>query len=139
MQSILVQDYMNRQPLLVSDQDNIRAVVSKLIGHNVIGAPVVSAGGALVGFVSEQDCIKEMLNDAFYCEEPGSVTKVMHKEVLTVTPTTSIVEMAQTMLASKPKNYPVIDNGKIVGLFNRQHVLRALLDNDEDCYLRKPS
>lgn len=137
MQSILVQDFMNRQPLLISDQDNIRTVVAKLIGHNVIGAPVVNAEKKLVGFVSEQDCIKEMLNDAFYCEEPGSVTKVMHKDVLTVSPNTSIVEVAQTMLSAKPKNYPVVENGKLVGLFSRQHVLRALLDNDEDCYLRK--
>ena len=137
MQSILVQDYMNRQPLMVSDEDNIRTVVSKLIGHNIIGAPVVSSTGELVGFISEQDCIKEMLNDAFYCEEPGSVTKVMHRDVLTVTPNTSIVEVAQTMLDNKPKNYPVVENGKIVGLFSRQHVLRALLDIADDCYIRK--
>jgi CBS domain-containing protein len=139
MQSILVQDFMNRQPLVVNITDNIRTVVIKLLEHRVIGAPVIDSDNQLVGFVSEQDCIKEMLNDAFYCEEPASVTKVMHKEVLTVSPTTSIVEVAQTMLANKPKNYPVVEGGKLVGLINRQHVLRALLASDDDCYLRKPA
>lgn len=135
MHSILVRDYMDNDPHAISVKANVSDVVKSLLDAGVIGAPVIDENEKVIGFVSEQDCIKEMLNDAFYCEEPAIVTDVMHTDVLTVSPDTSIVEIAQIMLQSKPKNYPVVDNGKLVGLINRSLILKALLEYDEDCYI----
>jgi len=137
MHSILVADYMDHDPHAVTADSNVKDAVEILLKFGVIGVPVIDATSTVVGYLSEQDCIKEMLNDAFYCEEPSAVAKVMQREVLTVGPETSIVEIAQKILTNKPKNYPVVDNGKLVGLISRSHVLKALLENDEDCYLRK--
>ncbi len=135
MHSILVKDYMDNDPHAVHQTANVRDVVESLLKAGVIGCPVIDDKENVVGFISEQDCIKEMLNDAFYCEEPPSVDVVMHTDVLTVSPSTSIVEIAQTMLQHKPKNYPVVDDGKLVGLINRSLILKALIENDEDCYI----
>ncbi|GAB1257188.1 CBS domain-containing protein [Aurantivibrio plasticivorans] len=136
--SILVTDYMDNDPHAIPVSANVRDAVESLLKSKVHGAPVVDEQHKLVGFVSEQDCIKELLNYAFYCEEPSPVTKVMRTEVITTTPETSIVELAENMTAQRPKNYPVVDNfGKLIGLINRSHILKALLENDEDCYLRK--
>lgn len=137
MHSILVADFMNHQPSIVKDTDNVRTAVELLLTKKIIGVPVVDENKNLVGYLSEQDCIEEMLNDVFHCEEPGSVSKVMQKDVLSVKPTTTIVELAQTIIKNKPKNYPVIDDGKLVGLISRTQVLKALVDNDDDCYLRQ--
>lgn len=137
MHSILVADFMNHQPSIVKDTDNVRAAVELLLDKKIIGVPVVDESKNLVGYLSEQDCIEEMLNDAFYCEEPGSVSKVMQKDVLSVKPNTTIVELAQSIIKNKPKNYPVVDDGKLVGLISRTQVLKALVDNDDDCYLRQ--
>jgi len=135
MHSILVKDYMDNDPHAVLVTANVRDVVVSLLKAGVIGCPVIDEKENVVGFVSEQDCIKEMLNDAFYCEEPPAVSAVMHSDVLTVSPDTSIVEVAQTMLAHKPKNYPVVDDGKLIGLINRSLILKAIVENDEDCYI----
>ena len=135
MHSILVKDYMDHDPHAVHITTNVRDVVESLLKAGVIGCPVIDDSKKVVGFVSEQDCIKEMLNDAFYCEEPPEVRAVMHGDVMTVSPETSIVEIAQTMMANKPKNYPVVDNGKLVGLINRSLILKAIIENDEDCYI----
>lgn len=137
MQSIFVADFMNHQPHVVTDTTNVREAVELLLKEHIIGVPVVDSSKKLVGYLSEQDCIEEMLNDAFYCEEPAAVSKVMQKEVLSVKPTTSIVEMAQLIIKSRPKNYPVIEDGKLVGLISRSDVLKALVANDDDCYLRQ--
>ena len=139
MHSILVADFMNHQPHVVQENDNVRAAVELLLKYKIIGVPVVDSNQNLVGYLSEQDCIEEMLNDAFYCEEPGSVSKVMQRDVMSVTPNTTIVELAQTIIKNRPKNYPVIDDGKLVGMISRTEVLQALIDNDDDCYLRKTS
>ncbi|WP_111641965.1 CBS domain-containing protein [Marinimicrobium alkaliphilum] len=136
MHSILVRDYMQRDTNAISVSANIAEVVSRLVKGKIPGAPVIDDKKTVVGFVSEQDCIKEMLNNAMFCDEPPSVTKVMQTDVLTVTPNTSIVEIAQTMLKHKPKIYPVVDDGKLVGIINRSLILKALVENDEDCYLR---
>lgn len=135
MHSILVKDYMQRATHAISQDANTAQVVERLLKSGMTGIPVIDARHSVVGFVSEQDCIKEMLNGAFFCEEPPKVTTVMQTEVLTVTPNTSIVELAQTMMSAKPKNYPVVSDGKLVGIITRRHILQALIENDEDCYL----
>ena len=137
MHSIFVADFMNHQPSVVHDTTNVREAVELLLEKHIIGVPVIDKDNNLVGYLSEQDCIEEMLNDAFYCEEPGAVSKVMQKDVLSVTPKTSIVEIAQIIIKNRPKNYPVIDDGKLVGVISRTDVLKALVDNDDDCYLRQ--
>lgn len=60
----------------------------------------------------------------------------MSTDVLSVTPDQSIVEVAEIIIRHKPKIYPVISTGKLVGVISRRHVLSALLDSEEDCYLR---
>ena len=137
MQSILVKDHMNTQPLTFGPGDNVREAVSRLIAARITGAPVVDDQGMLVGYLSEQDCIKEMLNDAFYHQEAVSVSTLMQKQVLTVAPNTGIVEVAQLMLNTKPKVYPVAADGKLVGVINRANVLQALLDYDAETYQKK--
>lgn len=136
MHSILVKDYMDFDPHAISQSTNVRDVIGNLLQQGIPGAPVIDDKEQVIGFVSEQDCIAEMLNDAFYCEEPGLVGTVMNTNVTSVSPQTSIVEIAQNMLKDQHKNYPVVDNGKLVGVISRSRILKALLENDDDCYLR---
>ncbi len=135
MLSILVTDYMDCDPHAILNTTSVRDVISSLMKAQIPGAPVVDEQKNLVGFVSEQDCIQEMLNDAFYCEESPSVASVMQTDVKTVSPNTSIVEVAERMAKSSPKNYPVCSEGKLVGLISRQLILKALLEANEDCYI----
>lgn len=137
MQSILVKDYMDPITHAIQVTANIRDAVELMLRNRVIGAPVVDSNNKLVGYVSEQDCMKEMLNNTFYCDESPSITKVMSSVVLSATPDTSILEIAEKMLDRLPKNHPVIREGKLVGVINRSHVLKALLENNKDCYIHR--
>ncbi len=130
MLSILVKDYMQSNAQAIPSSASVRDVVEHLLKWNVTGAPVVDSECRVIGFVSEQDCIKDMLNSAFYAEESDSVTRIMRRDVLCVTPDASILEIAETMLGNKPKNYPVVEHGKLVGLINRRRILQALRDNN---------
>jgi len=138
MHSILVSDFMDNDPHAILASTSIKDAVTMMLRENVIGIPIVDEKKQLIGYLSEQDCIKDMLNDAFYSEEPGAVANVMQTEVVSVSPTTSIVEIAQTIMTNRPKNYPVVENGKLVGLISRSDVLRALLEHEEDGYFSRP-
>lgn len=127
MSSILVKDYMQSNVPAIMNTANVQEVVEHLIKTGVTGVPVIDNKEKVVGFVSEQDCMKEMLNSAFFHDETASVTSIMRTDVLTVTPETSILEIAETMLGNKPKNYPVVSGGKLVGLINRRQILQALV------------
>lgn len=130
MSSILVRDYMQANVQAIKSDASVRDVVDHLLKWNVTGAPVVDSSMCVIGFVSEQDCMKEMLNSAFYAENSALVTSIMRADVLTVTPDTSILEIAETMLGNKPKNYPVIEQGRLVGLINRRQILLALKEHN---------
>ena len=130
MSSILVRDYMQANVLALKSDTSVREVVEYLLKWNITGAPVVDDDMKVIGFVSEQDCMKEMLNSAFYSEDSAQVNNIMRPDVLSVTPDTSILEIAEIMLNNKPKNYPVVENGKLVGLINRRHILQALKEHN---------
>lgn len=130
MSSILVRDFMQANVQAIKSDASVRDVVEHLLKWNITGAPVVDDSMRVIGFVSEQDCMKEMLNSAFYADNSALVTDIMRADVLTVTPETSILEIAETMLGNKPKNYPVIAQGKLVGLINRRQILLALKEHN---------
>jgi len=125
---------MDQNPRSVSDSSTIHEVVKFLAKESLTGAPVVDNSNNLVGFISEQDCLIELLNQAFYAEESHTVTSVMVREVATVHPETSIVQVAENMSKGPPKNYPVVDDGKLVGLLSRRGVLQALVDYNAGVY-----
>lgn len=135
MHSILVNDYMDNNPHAIKASKTVRDVVKFLLKEKISGAPVVDDANHLVGFVSEKDCISEVLNDAFYCEESPSVTSIMSNDVITASPESSVVELAQTMAKNKPRHYPVVKSGVLVGMISRDDVLNAIIENGDDCYL----
>lgn len=135
MHSILINDYMDNNPHAVKNTATVRDVVKFLLKEELSGAPVVDENNHLVGFVSEQDCLTEVLNDAFYCEDSPNVTSVMTSNVTSTSPDTSILELAQQMAKTAPRNYPVVKDGVLVGLISRNDILNAVIENGDDCYL----
>lgn len=133
MQHLKVSDYMQAKPIAVKCGTPLSGVVEILLKYHLTGAPVVDGNNQVVGFVSEQDCLAPLLQSSYYCEGEQVVDEVMFKEVLTVTPGSSIVDLAKAMEGNKPKIYPVVEAGKLLGSISRQQVLRALMENGQLC------
>lgn len=128
MNSILVKSYMDHRALSISSGAKIIDAVQLLLDACVTGAVVTDQDNQIVGFVSEQDCISEMLNNSYFYSEGKTVSDVMHSDVLSVTPNSSIVELAEQMGNNKPRNYPVVEDNKLIGQISRHHILKALVD-----------
>ncbi len=127
MESLLVSDYMNHRPVKLRVDMPIAEAVEQLLGSKQFGGPVTDASNKVVGFLSEQDCLSKMITSSYYREQVCRVQDVMHNDVLTVKPYSTVLELAQLMLQAKPKIYPVVDDdGFLLGSINRTEVLNAI-------------
>ncbi|MGI2261056.1 CBS domain-containing protein [Shewanella sp. GXUN23E] len=134
MDSINISDYMDRQAVLLRPEMSMATAVEKLLTHKNMGAPVVDARGMLVGFLSEQDCLSVMLKSSYHCDLTATVADIMRTDVLSVSPQDSMLKLAEQMLGLKPKIYPVVDEGKVLGTISRSNVLRAMNLYMQQCY-----
>ena len=94
--------------------------------HNISGAPVIDANGKLLGILTVRDCFKTTLNACYYSESCGKVSEYMTTDVETVSPDTSIPDIAELFLKSRYRRFPVLEEGRLIGLISRKDVLRGL-------------
>lgn len=127
-QRMLVKDYMSRRLTTLKPETEIVRAVHTLIKKNISGAPVVDEDGRLIGMITQIDCLKVVLNAAYHSEYGGTVAELMSAEVETMDPETSMIDAAKQFLKQHYHRYPVLDQGKLVGLISRRDVLRALGD-----------
>lgn len=129
IKALTVADCMVPARLTLTPETTIQQAVEKMINHDVIGAPVVDEQQHVLGFVSEQDCLRHMISDTYYHDERLMVKDIMNPDVLFAEANMSVLDLAQMMSGNKPKKYPVCENGKLIGVIHRTHVVKALLDS----------
>lgn len=135
MQSIQVADYLNNRPVTFSADMRVEAAVEKLLQSGQSGGPVIDSNKHVVGFLSEQDCLRKMLEATYQNESHSVVSDVMNSTPLCVSPSDSILQMADRMTANAPKLYPVCDeDGRLLGVISRANVLLALDKHLHDTY-----
>mgnify|MGYP000026457397 CR=1 FL=1 len=123
MASLVVRDLMVRHPPSLVAGTEMTSVVAALLNGRYTGLPVI-------GFVSEQDCLRHLLVSSYHQEGSLRVEELMHDQPLTVREDDSVVDVAGLMVKQKPKIYPVLDSGdRLVGLLTRRAVLQALNDS----------
>lgn len=128
-----IRDIMQINPPAVTPGTGLSDVVELLLQHRLSGLPVIDANRMVVGFVSEHDCLHLLLMASYHCEGAPTVAEVMHQGALTVLPEEGIVNLAHRMETAKPKVYPVVEDGRLVGLVTRTDLLRALAQNLAAC------
>ena len=119
-------DYLTEDLLLTE-------AVQKILKAKLPGLPVVSTEGKLIGFLSEHDCILPMISGTYHCDDRTLVKDLIHREPMSLAPDASLVDVAQMMASKKPKIYPVLEEGKLIGVVYRQDVLKALSDEMKHC------
>jgi predicted transcriptional regulator len=118
---------MNHRPVKLHVDMPVAEAVESLLLSKQAGGPVVNDKNKIVGFLSEQDCLSQMITSSYYREQVCRVSEIMQTDVLSVKGYHSVLELAETMLKAKPKIYPVADdNGCLIGVINRSEVLNAI-------------
>lgn len=139
-------DVMTRDVVSLKPETPVRDIAQILDSHHISGAPVVDSDGHVIGVVSEGDLIA--LADVMgekrrswwlmvlvdentlareYARAHGRTARdVMATEVITVSETTPLAEIARTLERNGIKRVPVVRDRKLVGIVTRGDLLQTL-------------
>jgi CBS domain-containing protein len=131
-----VRDYMTKDPLTLREDDLLRQAVEIVMVRRVRHIPVLDGSGALVGIVTDRDVqgtLPSPLSAAAPEEyeallETTPIERIMTKSVITVGPDDLAAEAVETLLASRIDGLPVLENGRLVGIFTVRDALRGYLE-----------
>jgi CBS domain-containing protein len=143
-------DIMNTNVITVTKDTSVDALGRLFIEKNISGAPVLDDENKLFGIVTENDLINQnkrlhiptmlRLFDAFIplggsgsIEEEirkmsaSKASEICSRDVVTVSPETTLQDIA-TIMAEKGKHLlPVVSSGKIVGIIAKIDIIKGIL------------
>jgi CBS domain-containing protein len=142
-------DVMTTDVITVDPDMTVQALATLLAERGISGAPVIDAGGRLVGVISEGDLLhraeigtarrhrvrrRSWWLDHFasdlardYVKSHGRTVKdIMTRDVVTVTEDTELADVATLLEARRVKRVPVMRDGKVVGIISRANIVRAV-------------
>ena len=124
-----VQSIMQKQVITVECQTPLMDIIKALINSHQTQLPVVNSQKKLIGMVSLIDCQKALLISGYHCDMPVAVNDIMAKDFLTLTATDALSEVAIKTQKLTDNIFPVIKEGKLMGVLKRADLLSYLQKN----------
>jgi len=144
-----VKDLMTENPATVNVSATIRKVNALMHKKNLRNLIVVSDDNKVVGIITYSDLFRQVLpnyKELFEHEEylvnpegmedrieevvNKKVSEVMTREPEIINSEAYAVEAGAKMIANKIKQFPVVDNGKLVGVISHYDITWGLLMKD---------
>jgi CBS-domain-containing membrane protein len=140
MESLLVRDWMSKDPVTIEPQTTLPAAYHLMKLNRIRRLPVVDHEGRLLGIVTQGDIRearpKESISLSIW-ELHFRVASLEAKDFMTpnpvtVTPETSIKQAAQLMLQHKIGGLPVVEAKRLVGVITESDIFRLLVEQLPD-------
>jgi CBS-domain-containing membrane protein len=113
-----VREIMQREIETATPDQPIVTIAQRLVDGGLTGMPVVDAGGALVGVVTEYDIISK---------QGETVGDIMSRGVVTVSEETTAARVVELVGLHGIRGIPVLADGKLTGLVTRADLVRLFL------------
>lgn len=134
MNNFFVKDLMTANPFTLQPSDSLEDAIELMQWRRIRHLPVVSESGKLLGLLSHRDCLNLSFSelsevddeDAIEIYQTVPVQEVMHRKLLTTTPTQSLRDAAQVLYDDKIGCLPVVDPNtqKLVGILTESDFVR---------------
>jgi len=112
---MLVKEVMNRNVKTIRSIDTVK-YAAQLMNETGIGSLVVVSGtGGVVGIVTERDILTDVVATGKNADNI-KVGDIMTRELITVSPNSSLEEAADLMTKNKIKKLPVVEAGRLLGI-----------------------
>jgi len=146
---ITAKEIMTKEVITVTEDTSIKELSDLFIKHKVNGFPVLDKDSQMVGIVTEKNLIEQNKNlhiptvialfDAVIYLESGKkfeeevkrfnatlVRDIYTSNVVTVSPDTSIDEIASLMAEKGVHSIPVMDGKNTVGIIGKLDIIKGL-------------
>jgi CBS domain-containing protein len=121
-----VRDYMDKSFITLSPDMDVYQAIDIFLKKNITGAAVVDQKNNLLGILSEKDCLRTLVHDAYSELPSGVVADYMTKEVVTISPDLDIFSTADKFFSHSFRRFPIVESGKLVGQITRKDLLRVI-------------
>jgi CBS domain-containing protein len=118
-----VKDTMTSPVVTVTEGTRVPQIAAVLRARRISAVPVLDAGGAVVGLVSEYDLL---------ARTGATAAEVMTTAVISVTEDTDVEEVRHLLVDRRIRRVPVLAAGALVGIVSRSDVM-ALLTAEWAC------
>jgi CBS domain-containing protein len=139
-------DVMTSEVITVDEDASVQSVAKLMANHGISAVPVVDKDNRVIGMVSEGDLLHraetgterrrswwlEMMASTnqlvgeYLKSHSGRVKDVMTRDVISVTDTTPVADIAVLLETNRIKRVPVMRDGKLAGIVSRANLVRAL-------------
>jgi CBS domain-containing protein len=146
---MIAREVMTRPVITVQPNVSVGEAAKCLLENHISAAPVVDAGGKLVGMISEGDLMRRyetkterrqswwlrmmsgehILASEYVKAHAQKVHEVMTRNVVTAGPKTPLGEIADLLESHCIKRVPIVENGALVGIVTRADLLRAFAND----------
>ena len=110
----------------LNENDLIYDATLKLQRRKLGGAPVVNASGDLVGFFTESDALKALMEITAHQLPPQPVSTVMRRVLDIVEPEAALLHLADLLANDNTRTLLVVDEGKLLGVIARSDLINGL-------------
>jgi len=128
-----IRDIMTRNPVTVDSETLVFDAQKIMKESNIRRLPVVDKG-KLVGIITKHDLLEASpspatslsIHELNYLLSKMKVKEIMKKNPVTLTPDTPFEEALKIGQDKKIGSFPVVDNGKLVGITTESDIVRFL-------------
>ncbi|MGB5314613.1 MAG: CBS domain-containing protein [Robiginitalea sp.] len=134
--NIPVSSIMSTQLIILNTTDSLEKAEHLFKKHKIRHIPVIEGRNKIVGMLSLTDLLRISFADGAYEEEDDiesvvyemfTLSQVMAKKIKSVTPQTSIKEVAELLASREFHAVPVVDEGDLVGIVTTTDLIKYLL------------
>ena len=129
MNTKLARDIMRPKNVALRRKMTLDRVSDHLSMHGLSGAPVVNVNGEPIGYVSEYDCLQQLMQASYYSDNSALVEDVMITTLITTRPDIAVIDLAAEMNDKKVNVMPIVENGLLLGAVSRGDVMRSLVQD----------
>ena len=130
-----IRDWMTRDPVVATPETPLMEARKKMNEYKIHHLPVVKKG-KLVGILTRRKILEATpssattlsIHELSYLLAKMTVGEIMEKNVVSVSPDTPVEEVVLIGYRKQIGSFPVVENGRLVGIATATEVTRGLLE-----------
>lgn len=125
----LIKKKEGKTPVSVAASDTVFHALEVMAQHN-IGAVLVTEGDCYVGIFTERDYARKIILKGLESKKTP-VSEIMTREMITVSPNTTVQQCMELMTRYHVRHLPVVENERLTSLVSIGDVVHSIISEQK--------